>query len=275
MIGILDFFDGRKWRCLARCSLLIQTVGVISLVAAMSTWTGDFEDLEPLITTVLYFFGVVVGVLSLRRNKITCLLGPSEYLMDDYALESDFLADWRKVSKARLSQISGFFVLMVSSRVGALFLTEKEIFGKYKDIFGFDVLTVIAFTSMARCYCTACYCVLHVTAGLELAVDSFALRFFSTGDMEAAVRNWNIVQATLRQTSCKLSDFLVLLASSCMGSLIIFAYQVASLAISGERVSMENIIQWLGWLYSPLILFSMSCRLQQPSQRRSIAWHLL
>ncbi|CAE7424156.1 unnamed protein product [Symbiodinium sp. CCMP2592] len=255
MVGILDFSDGRKWRYLARCSLGVQIAGLISLVAAMSTWTGDFEDLEPLITTALYFFGVAAGVLSLRRNKITCLLGPSEYLMDDYAVESDFLEDWRKVSKARLLQISGFFVLMNSSRVGALFLTEREIFGKYKDIFGFDVLTVVAFTSMAMCYCTACYCVLHLTAGLELAVDSFALRFFSTGDMEAAVMSWNIVQATLRQTSCKLSDFLVLLASSCMGALIIFAYQVASLTLSGESVSVENIIKWLGWLYSPLILF--------------------
>ncbi|CAE7393640.1 unnamed protein product [Symbiodinium sp. CCMP2592] len=255
MIGILDFFDSRKWRNLARCSLGVQIVGVIGLIAAMSTWTGDLEDLEPLITTALHFFGVAAGVLSLRRNKITCLLGPSEYLMDDYALESDFLDDWRKASKARLVQISGFFVLMISSRIAALFLTEREIFGKYKEIFGFDVLTVVAFTSMASCYCTACYCVLHVTAGLELAVDSFALRFFSTGDMEAAVMSWNIVQATLRQTSCKLSDFLVLLASSCMGALIIFAYQVASLALSGERVSVENIIKWLGWLYSPVILF--------------------
>ena len=255
MVGILDFFDGRKWRHLARCSLGGQIVGVIGLVAAMSTWTGDFEDLEPLITTALYSVGVAAGVLSLRRNKITCLLGPSEYVMDDYALESDFLDDWRKVSKARLCQISGFFVLMISSRVGALFLTERESFWKYKDIFGFDVLTVVAFTSMAMCYCTACYCVLHVTAGLELAVDSFALRFFSTGDMEAAVMSWNIVQATLRQTSCKLSDFLVLLASSCMGALIIFAYHVASLTLSGESMSVENIIKWLGWLYSPLILF--------------------
>ena len=254
MIGILDFFDGRKWRCLARCSLLIQTVGVISLVAAMSTWTGDFEDLEPLITTALYFFGVAAGVFSLRRNKITCLLGPSEYMMDDYALESDFLDDWRKLSKARLFQISGFFLLMVSSRVGALFLTDQEIFGKYKEVFGFDLVTVVGFTAMAVCYCTACYCVLHVTAGLELAVDSFALRFYSTGDMEAAVMSWNIVQATLRQTSCKLSNFLVLLASSCMGTLILFAYQVLSLTLSGEGASLLNIIKWLGWLYSPVVL---------------------
>ncbi|CAE7393675.1 unnamed protein product [Symbiodinium sp. CCMP2592] len=252
MVGILDFFDGRKWRNLARCSLGVQIVGVVGLVAAMSTSTGDFEDVEPLITSALYFFGVAAGVLSLRGNNITWLLGPSEYLMDDYALESDFLDDWRKVSKARLFRISGFFVLMISSRVGALFLTEREIFGKYRE---FHVLTVVAFTSMAACYCTACYCVLHVAAGLELAVDSFALRFFSTGDMEAAVMSWNIVQATLRQTSCKLSNFLVLLASSCVGALIIFAYQVASLTLSADGVSMEHIIKWLGWLYSPLILF--------------------
>ena len=38
---------------------------------------------------------------------------------------------------------------------------------------------------MAVCFCAACYCTLHITAGLELAVDSFAVRCFKTADMEA------------------------------------------------------------------------------------------
>ena len=235
VVGILDFFDGRKWR-----HLVMQILGVISLVAAMSTWTGDFEDLEPLITASIYCFGVAARVFSLRRNEITCLLGPSGYMMDDYALESDFLDDWRKLSRARLFQMSGFFLLMVISRVSARFLTDKAIFGKYKEVVGFDLVAVLGFTAMAVCYCTACYCALHVTAGLTLAVDSFALRFYSTGDMEAAVMSWNVVQATLRQTSCKLSNFLVLLASSCMGTLILFACQVLSLTLSGEGASLRR-----------------------------------
>ncbi|CAE7230244.1 unnamed protein product, partial [Symbiodinium sp. CCMP2456] len=90
---------------------------------------------------------------------------------------------------------------------------------------------------------------------LELAVDSFAVHFFSAGDMEAAVMSWNVVQATLRQTSSKLSDFLVLLASSCIAALILFAYQVTSMTLSDERVAVLDIVMWTGWLYSPLLLF--------------------
>ena len=48
--------------------------------------------------------------------------------------------------------------------------------------------------------------------------------------MQAAVLEWNVVQATLRQTSCKLSEFLAVLASSRIISMILFAYQVVSLS---------------------------------------------
>ena len=30
----------------------------------------------------------------------------------------------------------------------------------------FDAATMVAFGGMAVCYCAACYCVLHITAGL-------------------------------------------------------------------------------------------------------------
>ena len=45
----------------------------------------------------------------------------------------------------------------------------------------FDVTKLVVFTGMSLCYCSACYCVFHITAGLELAVDSFAVNCFSTG----------------------------------------------------------------------------------------------
>lgn len=132
---------------------------------ALSRWTGSLPDIEPLITTVLYFCGAVAGVLNLRRNKIASLLGPSDYVLDDYAFEKDFVDDWRKLSQARLMQMSGFFVLMLCFRFGALFVTEQPVFGKSTEVFACDVATLAAFIGMAVCYCAACYCVLHITAG--------------------------------------------------------------------------------------------------------------
>ena len=67
--------------------------------------------------------------------------------------------------------------------------------------------------------------------------------------------SWNVVQATLRQVSCKLSDFLMLLASSCVATMIMFAYQVVSLTLSEERESVMDVLMWMGWVYSPVLLF--------------------
>ncbi|CAE7698816.1 unnamed protein product, partial [Symbiodinium necroappetens] len=174
------------------------------------------------------------------------------------AAECDFLDEWRKLSRLRLLQICGGFVLMLSSRTSALLLTSHPSHGKYTQDLAQDVVTITAFAAMAVCFCAACYCTLHITAGLELAVDSFAVRCFKTADMEAAVLEWNVVQATLRQTSCKLSEFLAVLASSCIISMILFAYQVVSLSLSGHGTALLDLGLWLGWLYPPVLLFLYS-----------------
>ena len=187
--------------------------------------------------------GVGVGALGSRRQAAEC----------------DFLDEWRKLSNLRLLQICGVFVLMLGSRAAALLLTVHPSHGKLTEMPAQDMVTIWAFTAMAVCYCTACYCTLHITAGLELAVDSFAVRCFKTGDMEAAVLEWNVVQATLRQTSCKLSDFLVVLASSCIISMILFAFQVVSLSLDGSHpTSLLELGLWLGWVYPPVLLFLYS-----------------
>ena len=93
------------------------------------------------------------------------------------------------------------------------------------------------------------------TSRLELSVESFGGGACVGGDMERAVLRRNVVQATLRQTSCKLSESLVLLASSCVGVVIMFAYKIISVALSGESFVVVDIAVWMGWLYSPVLVF--------------------
>ena len=177
--------------------------------------------------------------------------------MQSQATECDFLAEWRKLSRLRLFQICAVFALTLGSRVAALVLTHHPGFGKLMTIPEQDTATVVSFVAMAVCYCSSCYCALHITAGLELAVDSFAVRCFSASYTEAVVE-WNVVQATLRHTSCKLSDFVFVMASCCVISLILFAYHVFSLDLASSHFTALDVVLWLGWLYPPALLFLYS-----------------
>ncbi|CAE7923256.1 unnamed protein product, partial [Symbiodinium necroappetens] len=150
-------------------------LGLAALAFVLGSWRGPVAEIEPLITTALYLFGALMATLSLRRSHITRLLGPSEHVLDEYAADCDFLDDWTKLSQARLWQIGSFFVLMLGSRSAALFLTSDPGYGKLVRDPLVDGATMVAFTVMAACYSTTCFCTLHLTAGLELAVDSFAV----------------------------------------------------------------------------------------------------
>ncbi|OLP84034.1 hypothetical protein AK812_SmicGene35131 [Symbiodinium microadriaticum] len=222
-------------------------LGLGALAFVLGSWRGPVAEIEPLITTALYLIGALMATLSLRRSHITRLLGPSEHALDEYAADCDFLDDWRKLSQARLWQIGSFFVLMLGSRSAALFLTSDPGYGKLVRDPLVDGATMVAFTVMAACYSTTCFCTLHLTAGLELAVDSFAVRNLKYFDRKP--------HATLRQTSGKLSDFLVVLATSCIAASILFAYQVVSLNLSASGFAFLDILLWTGWLYPPVLLF--------------------
>ena len=39
---------------------------------------------------------------------------------------------------------------------------------------------------------------LHIVAGMEHAIDSFSINFYKDMDIEVALSDWNMVQATLR-----------------------------------------------------------------------------
>ena len=73
--------------------------------------------------------------------------------------------------------------------------------------------------------------------------------------MEMAVVRWNVLQATLRQPSCKLSESLVLLTSSCVGVVIMLAYKTISLALSDESFAVRDMAGWMGLLFAPVLVF--------------------
>ena len=86
--GILDFYAGNVWRALARCILVAQMIMICGSGFVVSSWQGTIPEIEPLISTVLYLMGAMLAAISLRRSKITSLLGPTEYVLDDYVTSS-------------------------------------------------------------------------------------------------------------------------------------------------------------------------------------------
>jgi len=252
--GILDFADGKKWRLVAGCLLAMWMLIFSAIGIVLLSWPEKSREMGPLIATQMYLLGALIAAASLRRAKMTTLLGPTDRPLDEYAAECDFSEDWSHLSRLRLLQIAGFLLLMLGGRTAAFFLTADVRFGKLLDDSFVDSASVVAFLSMAVCFCASCFCALHITAGLELAVDSFAVRCFDSGDMEIAVLEWNVVQATLRQTSSRLSSFLVVMASCCIASLISFAYQIISLTLSDVTYTFWDVALWMGWLYPPILL---------------------
>ena len=83
--GLLDGLDGRTWRGLAQFSLFLQLMIVCLLSFHLAVWQGTSQEVKPCVWIILYLLGTLVAAVSLRRSKISTLLGPADYPLDDYA----------------------------------------------------------------------------------------------------------------------------------------------------------------------------------------------
>eukprot|EP00913_Durusdinium_trenchii_P008597 g8072.t1 len=186
-----------------------------------------------------YFFGSVIATLSLRQGGITSLLGPVDHRLDLYAEESGFMADWQKLSLWRLGEVTGLYVFIVSCRLIASFVTDNVSYGKAIAGGALDILPGLSFSLMILRLVMVCFCQLHICCGLELAIDTFGLRLFRDMDMERAIEEWNLVQATLRQCSGHSVSSITIMGICCFACLM----------------SLLQTSLWMGWLYPPILLF--------------------
>ncbi|CAE7223565.1 unnamed protein product [Symbiodinium sp. CCMP2592] len=219
-----------------------------------------------------YVAGGLLATLSLRRAGITAqlvglgtsgdvqLLGPVERRFDEYAEEMGFLQDWRKVSLRRFCEVTAMYVFMVSCRVLASVITKEVTYGSAVGGGLATAFPSFAFSLIALTLSLICYCQLHVCCGLELAIDSFGLRLFRDMNMEKALEEWNLVQATLRQTSGKISGSLFILGATSFATLMFLAEQLLNNAdlLRNLSTNLVDTCLWLGWLYPPILLFVYS-----------------
>lgn len=251
MVGILDYKDGLLWRVLSFFSLLVPVI--LSVSTTVTTMTAG-ADLRVFSTYICYFAGSLLATLSLRRAGITSLLGPVDHRLDLYADESGFLEDWQRISVWRLAEVMGLYAVMVSFRVIASFVTSDVSYGQAITGDVLDILPGFAFSLMALRLVMVCFTQLHICCGLELAIDSFGLRVFRDMDMEKALEEWNLVQATLRQCSGKLSSSMSIMGICCFTCLMFLAEQMLH-----NPDLLQNLLDtalWMGWLYPPVLLFA-------------------
>jgi len=251
LVGILDFKDGLLWRVLSFFSLIFPVA--LSITTMVSTMTAG-ADLRVFSTYICYFAGSFLATLSLRRAGITSLLGPVDHRLDLYAEESGFLEDWQRLSVWRLGEVMGLYVVMVSFRVISTLITTDVSYGQAITGGAFDIFPGLSFSLMILRLVMVCFVQLHICSGLELAIDSFGLRVFRDMDMEKALEEWNLVQATLRQCSGKLSTSMSIMGICCFGCLMFLAEQLLN-----NPELLQNLLQtalWMGWLYPPVLLFA-------------------
>jgi len=252
VVGILDYKDSLIWRLLSLFNILYP----VALSAFVVYTNVVMAGADPRVSTtyVCYMAGGVIASLSLRRAGITSLLGPKDRRLDDYAEESGFLADWHNVSLVRLCEVAGLYLGMVTCRIIASIVTTDVRYGQATAGGALNILPGLAFSLMVLRVAAVCFCQLHICCGLELAIDSFGLRLFRDMDMEKALEDWNLVQATLRQASGKISSSLSFLGIACFGSLLFLAEQLLN-----EPELLQNLLQtalWMSWLYPPILLFA-------------------
>lgn len=251
LVGILDYKDGLLWRFLSFFSLLVPVI--LSVSTTVTTMMAG-ADLRVFNTYICYFAGSLLATLSLRRAGITSLLGPVDHRLDLYADESGFLEDWQRISVWRLGEVMGLYAVMVSFRIIASFVTSDVSYGQAITGDVLDILPGLAFSLMALRLVMVCFTQLHICCGLELAIDSFGLRVFRDMDMEKALEEWNLVQATLRQCSGKLSSSMSIMGICCFACLMFLAEQLLN-----SPDLLQNLLEtalWMGWLYPPVVLFA-------------------
>lgn len=202
------------------------------------------------VTLCCFQTGLSLASHSLKSNGFDLLLGPKDHQLDEYAVNADFMPEWQRMSRRRLLQTLGAYAVLaglvaivnVLSDAPAPSLTWE---GCPVAIFE------AAFWLMQFRYLMLCYSLLHVGCGFELALDSFTLSFFKSMKIEDALEEWNILQATLRQVSTKMSDCFRVMGFCCLASVALLAEQVIFYT---DEVPLSNKLQWSSRFY-PMVIF--------------------
>ena len=232
-------------------AILPVTLTTFLLCAMMFTSGLSRWNVTLAVTLCLFQLCVSFASMSLKHHEMEALLGPKEQQLDEYAEERGFLREWKQFSNRRFIETLLVLLFMVTLRGFVIFYSGRSLSDKMIGKEGLDMAVFPwIFWVMVIRYLMLCYNVLHVACGFQLALGSFTIRFFKELEIGEALEEWNVLQATLRQVSCKMSDSLVAMGLCGVASMAVLAEQVVVV----PDVLMDMVVNWLSMFY-PLILF--------------------
>ena len=240
--GILDMRSMQKswlWGSFLQVLCLAAT-GVLLYLSI-----EELVHVEITLTTICYMFGVTVSIWPLRGREVQELLGAQEGNLDMYARKAGFIKEWRMKSFRRLLECLSFLIIMCVSR--SLGYSQELL------VLPYDLLPNAVYCCAASGFSAVLYFQLHILSGLELAIDSFSINFFRAMNFQDALIEWNVVQASLRHISSKLSRSLLIMGSSCCGASLLCLIDLAFLRSDAES-GFAFLLQTF-WLLPPVIFF--------------------
>ena len=246
----------------------------------MVWWSGVARVLEAdsALASFCYMAGVAASIWMLRRRNIQELLKDDESSLDmyldvsliatftftprkigddfklnfvdetpeppdRYARQAGFIAVWRRKSQKQFIKATGCLILLCVSRCLAYIQAPVS---------SHELIQTSTFCFASIGFVAVTYLQLHISKGLELAIDSFAVNFFKEMDFEKALAEWNVLQAMLRHVSTKLSGSLLMLGVS-SGSSILYLIELSFVRTDvggGFGFILQNL-----WSLPPIILF--------------------
>jgi len=256
LTGVLDFKPGCFWKCLAH--LILSKNVALGVLMMMFGEESDYRYLN--LTTIVYALGLVVSVLLLRwgraeEDSLAVLLGPKEFQLDEYACKRGFIASCRLLGTLRWVVLMGLWALMVTSRILAGYFGRPET-GLLPGNTVQDFVAICSYSGSMLGIVAIFYVQLHVSSGLELAVDMFSAHFFDTKDICSAMDEWNILQALIRCASSRIETSFMVLGASSLASLVLLATEVWTKP-ELLRDPLQAVL-WLGWVYPPVLLLLYS-----------------
>ena len=181
LAGHLRIGDAWLWQVYSILACAVIPSGLTALLAYVTAITSGLAShwcLMMALTLCLFQLAVSLASFSFICQKMSLLLGPTERQLDNYAEQKGFILAWQDKSRRRLAESIAALLIMLLVKVLLAFSFGDPWAGKL-DNEAFTTVFTVSLWFMAWRFFVCCYSLLHLGSGLELAVDSFCVRFYN------------------------------------------------------------------------------------------------
>lgn len=212
------------------------------------------------LVTACHAMGCLLSLGLLHSRRIDKLLGPVSRPLQSFARTAGVQEVWGKASKLRLCFVLVCWAFMVGCRVAQLVLPScnAHVLAVGPATTSFSATSLVAFAVIAGVFAMLVYLQLHVCCGLELAVDSFCLRFVQGMDYKQSVLQWGVVQALLRGAARTIDSCFVALGTTVSATLVLTAVSVYQLVLGSDGTNLRSLghcsALWSGWILAPVVM---------------------